>query len=98
VTIIPPYDAQITELTKEWMSLIGGDHHKDRDCHFYVTKKWSYGGDPVYEVEHQGYVAERVEQEFPTAKEAHLFLIQLLTDIIHEERQLQERYRREMSE
>jgi hypothetical protein len=32
---------EITKLTNEWYFLIGKDHHKDRDCHWYVENKWS---------------------------------------------------------
>ena len=27
---------EITKLTDEWYFLIGKDHHKDRDCHWYI--------------------------------------------------------------
>jgi len=32
----------ITNLTNEWYQLISRDHHKDRDCHFYINTVWSY--------------------------------------------------------
>ena len=33
---------EITKLTDEWYFLIGKDHCKDRDFHWYVETKWSY--------------------------------------------------------
>jgi hypothetical protein len=52
---------EITKLTEKWYNLIAPDHHKNRDCHWYINTKWSYGQDPVYVVEHFGYVYEHVE-------------------------------------
>ena len=52
----------ITNLTAVWYELIGGDHHKDRDCHWYVETKWSYGNTPTYKVHHFGYILDTIEQ------------------------------------
>lgn len=46
---------RITKLTELWMTLIGGDHHKDRDCHWIVEMKFSYGDPPTYSFYHYGY-------------------------------------------
>lgn len=54
---------QITELTDEWYTLIGPDHHKDRDCHWHIETVWSYGRDPVYTVHHYGYILDKIEEE-----------------------------------
>lgn len=48
-------EAQITQLTETWMVLIGPEHHKDSDCHFYIQRTWSYGKPPYWEVMHFGY-------------------------------------------
>lgn len=48
-------EAQITQLTETWMALIGPEHHKDRDCHFYIQRTWSYGQAPYWEAQHFGY-------------------------------------------
>ena len=45
----------LTELTAEYYTLIGKDHHKDRDCHFYIQKKYSYGREPYWRFYHYGY-------------------------------------------
>ena len=51
-------EEEITELCKQWMDTISGDHHKDRDCHWYIEKVWSYGEDPYYQAYHSGYLLD----------------------------------------
>lgn len=51
---------EITKLTGEWYKLIGPDHHKDKDCHWYVETKWSYGRPPVYVIQHYGYILDEI--------------------------------------
>jgi hypothetical protein len=78
---------EITELTNEWYNLIGGNHHKDRDCHFYIKTKWSYGKPPVYFVEHFGYIVhDYIEIEYKTYDEALVGLRDKLKEIIEEQR------------
>lgn len=50
-------EEEITELTTKWYRYVGLDHHKDRDCHWYIQKVWSYGEEPYYYAYHYGYVA-----------------------------------------
>jgi hypothetical protein len=78
---------QITELSKEWYILIGGDHHKDRDCHFYINTVWSYGQKQKYRVEHYGYIIEEIEEEFDTYREAAEFLLNKITEMIKIEKE-----------
>ena len=85
----------ITNLTNEWYQLIGRDHHKDRDCHFYINTVWSYGQDQKYRVEHYGYVADEIDEDFNTYDQAADFLIKKLQQIIKEEMANQERERQE---
>jgi hypothetical protein len=73
---------QITELSKEWYILIGGDHHKDRDCHFYINTVWSYGEKQKYRVEHYGYIFRDIEEEFDTYNEAAMFLLNKIKEMI----------------
>ena len=54
-------EEEIIYLTKLWYRYVGLDHHKDRDCHFYVQKAWSYGDKPYYQAHHYGYVASDFE-------------------------------------
>jgi len=47
----------LTELTAEYYALINRDHHKDKDCHFYIQKIYSYGDEPYWQYQflHYGY-------------------------------------------
>ena len=73
---------QITELTEKWYSLISQDHHKDRDCHFYINTVWSYGKKQKYRVEHYGYIFRDVEEVFNTYNEAAQFLLNKIKEMI----------------
>lgn len=65
----------ITELTELWYKLVSLDHHKDRDCHWYINKIWSYGNPPIYRVEHYGYVYEDIgSEDFKEYKDAERYL------------------------
>ena len=61
---------RITELTEEWFSLISGDHHKDRDCHWTVETQWSYGQRPRYKVLHYGYILREISEEYNSYADA----------------------------
>jgi hypothetical protein len=73
---------EITNLTEEWYGLIGSDHHKDRDCHWYIETKWSYGYPPIYTVHHYGYIVDEIEEECDTYNAALLKLKEILTEEI----------------
>lgn len=73
---------EITNLTEEWYNLIGNDHHKDRDCHWYIETKWSYGYPPVYTVHHYGYIVDEIEEECDSYNNALLKLKEVLTEEI----------------
>ena len=79
-------DAKITKLTGLYYSLIANDHHKDRDCHFYINKYWSYGDEPCYMVEHYGYCNNEFSISFKTSQEAHKFLVKKLEEYIDYEK------------
>lgn len=76
---------EINSLTERWYLLIGQDHHKDRDCHWYINSVWSYGQPVKYRVEHYGYILDDICEEFTTYSEACLFLIETLKDAITKE-------------
>ena len=61
----------LTKLTERYYSLISKDHHKDRDCHFYINKIYSYGNEPYYEFEHCGY-CNQIDNFFEDKKNKHL--------------------------
>lgn len=78
---------EITKLTKDWYTLIGPTHHKNKDCHWYIQTKWSYGLPPKYFVQHNGYILHDFEdQEFETYQEALQGLKKVLEESIEEER------------
>lgn len=74
-------EEKITKLTSMWYQCLI-DHHKDRDCHFKITKKWSYGNKPIYCVEHWGYIYDEMYDEFETMEEAEQDLIDRLFNIV----------------
>jgi len=77
----------ITVLTDEWYHLIGKDHHKDRDCHWYIETKWSYGLAPVYTIQHHGYILHDFEEvECTSYEDALKTLKDILIQKIKEER------------
>jgi hypothetical protein len=73
-------EARVTELTSQWMNLIGGGEcHKDRDCHFTIERRWSYGAPPIWSVEHYGYwITTPISEKCATYKDALRFLISTL--------------------
>ena len=80
---------EITKLTDEWYRLIGKDHHKDRDCHWYIQTTWSYGLSPKYVVQHYGYIIDTIQEEFNTYEEALDFLKETLIKEIDEYKKYQ---------
>lgn len=49
---------EIQALTAKWYAYVNLDHHKDKDCHFYIEKRWSYGKRAQYRAWHYGYRAK----------------------------------------
>ena len=66
---------KIIQLNKIWYALIGGDAHKDKDCHFRINTHYYYGDKVEWEVEHHGYIMDEVFVDFDTQKEAEEYLI-----------------------
>jgi hypothetical protein len=95
--------AEIAALAQKWCILISRDHHKDRDCHFSVECRWSYGHAQYYTVRHYGYIVEFSDvyplpslamgrdyfSGFRTEEEALAFLKDAITDMIHKEEERQ---------
>jgi len=81
---------EITSLSERWYKVIGGDHHKDRDCHWYINTVWSYGQPMIYRVEHHGYILDYIEAEFSTYRGACEFLIATLKTAIKREEEQEE--------
>lgn len=80
---------EITKLTDEWYFLIGKDHHKEKDCHWYIETKWSYGFPPKYTVQHWGYILGDIEKEFHSYDEALFCLKNILVEKIEDEKKHQ---------
>ena len=80
---------EITKLTDDWRSLTAKDHCKDRDFHWYIETKWSYGQPPKYSVQHFGYILDEIVEECDSYDEALLKLKEVLIEKIEEEKRLQ---------
>ena len=81
---------EITKLTDDWRSLTAKDHCKDRDFHWYIETKWSYGQPPTYIVQHWGYILGDIVEEFDSYDEALLKLKEILMEKIAEEKKFEE--------
>lgn len=81
---------EITKLTDEWRHLTGKGHCKDRDFHWYIETKWSYGFPPKYNVQHWGYILGDIEEEFDSYEKALIGLKNILTEKIKQEKENQE--------
>lgn len=84
---------EITKLTSEWYTLCGkGGHYKDRDAHWYIETKWSYGQPPKYTVWHHGYILDKIEEECDSYDEALIGLKNILIEKIEEDKKQKEEY------
>ena len=81
---------EITILTDEWRSLTAKDYCKDRDFHWYIETKWSYGQPPKYSVQHWGYILGDIVEEFASYDKALLKLKEILIEKIAEEKKFEE--------
>lgn len=81
--------SEITKLTDEWRTLIVRDHHKDRDCHWYINTVWSHGNPPYYRIEHYGYVHEDVSEKFDTYDAALIALRDIMVQALEAERKIE---------
>lgn len=75
-------EEEIVRLTDIWYTYVSMDHHKDRDCHWYISTEFSYGKEPTYRVHHDGYIGDRMYCKCPTYEKAlEQLLWQLQTSI-----------------
>ena len=82
---------EITKLTEEWYLLIGPDHHKDRDCHWYIETKWSYGKLPIYTIHHYGYIIDEINETWSDYE----LVLNRLKDILKKEIEEYRSYQRD---
>jgi hypothetical protein len=74
---------KILALNTIWYDCVGGEHHKERDVHFYIITDFHYGEKCTFTVEHKGYIVHNYESsEWDTQEEAELELIRLLKESI----------------
>lgn len=76
---------EIVRLSVLWYDILNTDSHKDRDCHFYIKTVYSYGRDPVFRVEHFGYISEDIDTVCQTYEEAEIELAKILEEKIDSE-------------
>lgn len=77
---------EITKLSEDWYKMIGCDHHKDRDCHWYIETVWSYGQTPKYSVVHHGYILDKIDETHQSYEQALLSLKETIKNAIVEEK------------
>jgi hypothetical protein len=70
----------IERLLKLWYELIGGDHHKDRDCWFFIEREYCTYQEPSWNLRHNGYILSDYTQSFDTFEKAQQGLIELLME------------------
>ena len=79
----------IVRLSEEWHDLISGDHHKDKDCHWYIETRWSYGEQPEFRVLHHGYVTDDIEIACDSYDTALMELRTIIKRAIEREKELE---------
>lgn len=90
-----PSAAELTKLVAEYYEAVQADIHKDRDCHWQISERWSYGEHAGWFVEHHGYLYELVDGEFgevgpyPSREEALRRLAEQLRAAIEDARECQ---------
>jgi hypothetical protein len=70
----------IEQLLKLWYSLIGGDHHKDRDCWFFIEREYCTYNEPSWNVRHSGYIRSDYTESFTSFEKAQEGLIEFLIE------------------
>jgi hypothetical protein len=80
---------EILALTEEWHELVCAEIHKDRDCHWYIETRWSYGEKPKYRVFHNGYITDDIEIACDSYETALTELRNILKRAIEREKELE---------
>jgi hypothetical protein len=70
----------IERLLKLWYELIGGDHHKDRDCWFFIEREYCTYKTPRWNIRHSGYILGDYNHEFSSFESAQEGLIEFLIE------------------
>jgi hypothetical protein len=70
---------RITELTNKWYTYVNLDHHKSRDCVWYIETSYAFGEAPKYKAYHNGYIINSWDSpECDTLEDAEQWLINKL--------------------
>lgn len=69
---------RIERLGKIWFEYVSQDHHKDKDCHWYIETSWSYGKGKKYTAYHYGYIFDGETIECDTYNHALQALIKIM--------------------
>lgn len=77
------YNEIIQELVSAWYEYVSFDHHKDRDCHWYIETitDYCYDGEikTDYVVKHYGYIADSHQHDnYQTLEDAQKCLIRTI--------------------
>ena len=70
----------IERLLKLWYELIGGDHHKDRDCWFFIEREYCTYKTPCWNIRHSGYILGDYSESFSSFEKAQDGLIEFLIE------------------
>jgi hypothetical protein len=70
----------INRLLKLWYELIGSEHHKDRDCWFFIEREYSTYKTPSWNVRHNGYILKDYSEPFSSFEKAQEGLIEFLAE------------------
>lgn len=74
-------EEEIKRLVAIRYMIVGCQHHKDRDCHYEVSRKFSYGGFMEWKVEHYGY-HEDFHETFDSEGGALVYLRDKLKELV----------------
>ena len=70
---------KITKLTQKWYAYVNLDHHKTKDCIWYIDIAYKYGESPKYIASHNGYILNNwTSPECDTLEDAEQWLINKL--------------------
>ncbi len=79
---------EIIELTQKWHEYISPNHHKDRDCHWYIEVDYAYGEEPIFTACHYGYVADALMGEPQgTLEDAERDLLNLIKKAVGQQKE-----------
>ncbi len=80
---------EIVKLSEQWYELISSNHHKDKDCHWYIETRWSYGEQPEFRVLHHGYITDDIEIACDSYDTALMELRTIIKRAIEREKELE---------